>query len=147
MALPLRTCVSSNNRTMFKYGCACRSRCRHRPRWNLERLRRLAKHHDTAFVGLPRARVPTAHALGISLDAAGQYALSTVQLLRDQDFVEAVQLSDDWFDVYSCYREGRGWYVKLNEGDEGVVVISHHEPERPLTTIAGRVIRPVEPPQ
>jgi hypothetical protein len=102
----------------------------------------LAKHQDTALVGFPRAKIPTAERLGISLDGAEDFVRATVQLLRDQDFVESVQLVDAWFDVYGCFRNGLAWYVKLNEGDDGLVVISHHEPEFPLTTISGLVIRP-----
>ncbi len=76
---------------------------------------------------------------------AEEYVRGTVQLLRDVDFVESVALVDEWFDVYGYDRDGIGWYVKLNEGDDGLVVISHHPPERPLTTITGRVIRLLEP--
>jgi len=130
---------------MFKYGCTCRARCRHRPRWNLERLRRLAKRSETSAVRPSRALDPTARRLGVSLVAAEEYVRGTVQLLRDVDFVESVALVDEWFDVYGSDRDGIGWYVKLNEGDDGLVVISHHPPERPLTTITGRVIRLLEP--
>lgn len=102
----------------------------------------MAGHKATAFVSLPRAKHPTALRLGAALDDAEAFVFATVRQLRNQDFVEAVLLSDTWFDVYGCVRDGLGWYVKLNEGDDGLVVISHHEPEFPLTTISGLVIRP-----
>ena len=130
---------------MFTYGCSCSRRCRHHPRSNLGRLRRLAARADTSFVSWPRALDPTAKRLKLSLVHAEAYARRTVRQLADAMFVESVRMTDVWADVYGCYRDGLGWYVKIYESDDGLAVISHHEPERPLTTISGQVIFAVAP--
>ena len=130
---------------MFTYGCSCSTRCRHHPRNDLDRLRRLAASTHTSFVSWPRAMDPTAKRLKLSLVAAESYARRTVQRLGDAMFVESVRMTDVWADVYGCYRDGLGWYVKIYESDDGLAVISHHEPERPLRTITGQVIVAVAP--
>ena len=88
---------------------------------------------------------PTAKRLKVSLVAAELYARRTVQQLGDAMFVESVRMTDVWADVYGCYRDGLGWYVKIYESDDELAVISHHEPERPLRTLPGQVIFAVEP--
>jgi len=88
---------------------------------------------------------PTSKRLKLSLIDAEAYARRTVQQLTDSMFVESVRLKDVWADVYWCYRDGLGWYVKIYESDAGLAVISHHEPERPLKTIVGPVIVAVAP--
>ena len=130
---------------MFTYGCDCSYRCRHHPRTNLGRLRRLAGSANTTFVSWPRAMGPTSTRLSLSLVAAESYARRTVQQLTDSMFVESVWMKDIWADVYGCYRDGLGWYVKIYESDDGLAVISHHEPERPLRTVAGQVILAIAP--
>ncbi len=81
----------------------------------------------------------------MSVVDAELYVRGTVRQLVDSMFVESVRLKDVWADVYGCYRNGLGWYVKIYESDDGLAVISHHEPERPLLTIAKQVIYPVQP--
>jgi len=130
---------------MFKYGCTCARRCPHHPRWDLGRLKRLARSADTSEIGLTRAKSPTAKRRNLSIPQAEVYVRQTVREIVDADFVESIWMTDVWFDVYALYRDGLGWYVKLNEGDDGVVVISHHEPERPITTIANVTIFDIEP--
>ena len=130
---------------MFTYGCRCSARCRHHPHNDLGRLRRLAASANTAFVSWPRAMDPTSKRLKLSLVDAESYARRTVQQLTDAMFVESVWMKDIWADVYGCYRDGLGWYVKIYESDDGLAVISHHEPERPLRTVAGQVILAIAP--
>ena len=130
---------------MFTYGCRCSARCRHHPRNDLGRLRRLAAGAKTTFVSWPRAMDPTSKRLSLSLVDAEEYARRTVQQLTDLMFVESVWITDVWADVYGCYRDGLGWYVKIYESDDGLAVISHHEPERTLRTIAGHVILAIAP--
>jgi hypothetical protein len=130
---------------MFIYRCSCSRVCRHHPRNDLGRLQRLAAHARTTFVSWPRALDPTAKRLMVSVVDAEAYVRGTVRQLADAMFVESVHMKDTWADVYGCYRNGLGWYVKIYESDDGLAVISHHEPERPLATIAKQVIYPVEP--
>ena len=130
---------------MFTYGCSCSGRCRHHPRNDLTRLRRLSARAATTFVSWPRALDPTSKRLKVSVVDAEAYARGTVQRLKDAMFVESIWIRDLWADVYGCYRDGLGWYVKIYESEDGLAVISHHEPERTLTTIAKETIYAVAP--
>lgn len=130
---------------MFKGGCNCSRACRHRPRNDLARLRRLAAGAGTTIVSWPRALDPTAKRLSVSIREAEAYVRRTVRHLTDEMFVESVRLRDVWADVNGCYRGRLGWYVKMYESDDGLTVISHHEPERPLVTLTGQAIYPVKP--
>ena len=57
------------------------------------------------------------------------------------DFVESVNQGGSWFDVYGVYRDRLSWFVKVGETEDGLLVMSHHEPERgPLRTISGAMI-------
>jgi hypothetical protein len=106
----------------------------------------MAGDHDCCQVMWERATNPTSSRLGISAKDAHTYVLDTVQRLTEGDYVECVQLGDSWFDVYACYRDDYGWYVKMGENDDGLLVISHHEPERgKLTTVAGTVVEASRP--
>lgn len=89
----------------------------------------------------------TSSRLNISDADAVSYVLETVKRLGTNDFVEAVLQGDSWFDVYACYRDGLGWFVKIGETDDGLLVISHHAPEAPVTTVAGSIIHDIEPPK
>jgi hypothetical protein len=71
--------------------------------------------------------------------------LETIERLATTDYVDSVQQRGVWFDIYALYRDGLGWFVKIGEDDDGLLVISHHEPERgSLATVAGIEIKPVE---
>lgn len=129
---------------MFTSGCSCSSRCLHRPRNSLARLRRQATSAETAHVSYPRAQSPTAARLNLTLVQAEVYARATVAGLEDAMFAESVRMDDVWFDVYGCYRDGLGWYVKVGESEDGLLVISHHAPDRPLAT-RQEVIYDVDP--
>lgn len=88
-----------------------------------------------------RALGPTSRRLDITALDAERYVIETVRRLRIDDFVESVDQRGSWFDVYGTYRDGLGWFVKIGETDDGVLVLSHHEPERgPLQTISGAKI-------
>ena len=101
---------------------------------------------DCYQVAWGRAIEPTARRLGKSAEAAAQYALETVQTLRAPDFVSSVEQRGSWFDVYALYRDGYGWYVKIGEDDDGLLLISHHEPEHgSITTASGNVVAATEP--
>ena len=106
---------------------------------------RLAASAGTSFVSWPRAMDPTSKRLVVSLVDAEAFVRRTVQQLTDSMFVDALRLTDVWADVYGCYRGGLGWYVKIYESEDGLAVISHHEPERSLRTITGQVILAVAP--
>jgi hypothetical protein len=115
------------------------------PKNGLARLQRMAK-SGCAVVHWERAINPTSRRLGISAAEAQRYALQTVQRLVATDYVEPVQQRGVWFDVYALYRGGLGWFVKIGEDDDGLLVISHHEPEKgSLSTVAGFVVKVVEP--
>jgi hypothetical protein len=48
------------------------------------------------------------------------------------------------FDVYGCYAEGCGWYIKMGiepdlKGNDEVIVLSCHAPVKPITTKQGVV--------
>ena len=93
-----------------------------------------------------RAINPTTRRMAITVEQARQYALITVQKLKEDDYVEPVQQRGVWFDVYALYRDGLGWFVKIGEDEDGLLVVSHHEPEKgSLTTVAGAVIDVTEP--
>jgi hypothetical protein len=111
----------------------------------LARLRRLSARAATTFVSWPRALDPTSKRLKVSLVDAEVYARGTVQRLKDAMFVESIRMQDVWADAYGCYRDGLGWYEKIYESEDGLAVISHHEPERTLTTIAKKAIYAVAP--
>lgn len=81
----------------------------------------------------------------VSIREAESFIRGTVRQLTGDIFVESVRLRDVWADVYGCYRGQLGWYVKVYESDDGLAVISHHEPEQPLVTITGQMIYPVKP--
>lgn len=106
----------------------------------------MASTPESATVSWERAAGPTSKRLGISLVEAELYARQTVQGLHPGLFVESVHQRDAWFDVYGCYRDGYGWYVKVGEDDDGLLLISHHEPEHgPLTTVSGEIIEVLQP--
>jgi hypothetical protein len=117
-----------------------------RPKNQLQRLQRMVANPDCRDVHWERALHPTSQRLGVSMTAAEAYIVATVQMLSADDFVRPVQQSGAWFDVYAIYRDGLGWWVKVGEDEDGVLVISHHAPERgPETTALGRMIHPTEP--
>ncbi len=95
-----------------------------------------------------RALTPTARRVKCTMVEAEVYARETVQQLEDRMFAESIQMRDGWFDVYGCYRDGLGWYVKVRETDDGALVISHHEPEYPLNTKSELIVEfdPAAPP-
>ena len=115
------------------------------PKNNLKRLQRQAS-PDTATVTSSRALEPTSHRMNLSESHSLQYILETVKGLSATEFVESVLLSNTWFDVYACYRDGYGWYVKIGENDDGLLVLSHHEPEfEPVVTVSGLRVHGKEP--
>ena len=115
------------------------------PKNDLARLQRMAK-TGCSVVHWERAINPTSRRLGISADRAHHYALQTVERLLATDYVEPVQQRGVWFDIYALYRDGLGWFVKIGEDDDGLLVISHHEPEKgSLSTVGGFVVKVVEP--
>lgn len=115
------------------------------PKNGLARLQRMAK-TGCAVVHWERAINPTSRRLGISAEKAREYTLQTVERLVAADHVEPVQQRGVWFDVYALYRDGLGWFAKIGEDDDGLLVISHHEPEKgSLSTVAGFVVNVVEP--
>ena len=117
-----------------------------RPKNQLQRLQRMVAQPDCRDVHWERALRPTSQRLGVSLAEAEAYIVATIQMLSGIDFVRPVQQSGAWFDVYALYRDGLGWWVKVGEDEDGVLVISHHAPERgPETTALGRMIHPTEP--
>lgn len=59
--------------------------------------------------------------------------------------LKTVTQRGDQFDVYGCYRKKLGWYVKIGESFDGLLVISHHAPAHALTTTVGRLITDMEP--
>ena len=68
--------------------------------------------------------------------------------LDNRDLVGSHEQRDGWCDVFARYRDGVGWYVKLTEHVNGLIVISHHPLEfGDVTTVDGRVISPAEPPE
>jgi hypothetical protein len=92
-----------------------------------------------------RALGPTSQRLGITPVEAEHYVVGTVQSLVVGDFVESVTQGGTWFDIYAVYRDGLGWFVKVGETDDGLLVMSHHEPERgPLRTASGAMIDVVQ---
>jgi hypothetical protein len=116
------------------------------PKNDLSRLQRAAATPGCAVVLLERASFPTSKRLGLSIIDAERYALATVRSLTGGDFVKSVLLRQGWFDEYARYRDGVGWYIKVGEDDDGLLVISHHPPEYgPLTTVSGRVIDVTDP--
>jgi hypothetical protein len=89
---------------------------------------------------------PTSQLLGVRATDAERYVLETIQQLEARDLVESKDQGGIWFDVYARYRDGRGWFVKVGEDDDGLIVMSHHDPERgAVRTSAGRVIEAIEP--
>lgn len=116
------------------------------PQNDLARLKRMARTEGAYDVHWQRASGPTSHLLGVGVSAAEGYVLQTVQLLNAEDFVESIQQGGLWFDVYARYRDGRGWFVKIGEDDDGLIVLSHHDPERgAVRTATGNVINGIEP--
>jgi hypothetical protein len=101
---------------------------------------------ESAVVLWERALGPTSIRLNLDATQAGAYILETVRRLTSHDFVESIEQRGNWFDVYACYRDGLGWFVKMGEDERGLLVLSHHDPERgPLTTVSGRIVEPVDP--
>lgn len=111
---------------------------------SLVRLQRQAAILGCSEVLYDRALGPTSERLDCTLDEAGVYILATVQTLKAEMFVQSVLLRDQrWYDEYACYREdGWSWYVKVGESEDGLVVVSHHDPERPALRIDGATIHP-----
>ena len=102
--------------------------------------------HEPGRREKPEAINPTAQRLHITLEAAGVFILRTVQAFTPTMFVEAVELRDQvWYDVYACYRDGLGWYVKVGETESGLVVISHHEPDHSVARPDGVIIYATDP--
>ncbi len=116
------------------------------PKNDLARLQRMASKADCRAVHWERALKPTTQRLDIPLSEAEQFVVATVVSLTTRDFVRHVEQGGVWFDVYACYREGLGWWVKIGEDDDGVIVMSHHAPEYgPETTISGQTVHEVQP--
>jgi hypothetical protein len=106
----------------------------------------MARREDSYEVAWERALGPTSRRLGCTVERAEEYVIATVQQLGRGDFVETVRQRTGWFDVYALYRDGHGWYVKIGETDNGLLVISHHEPERgSAMTISGTAVGVTEP--
>lgn len=123
---------------------AQRTESRH-PKNDLKRLQRMAA-KGLAEVPWERALGPTSIRLGIDVARAEVYILETVGCLTTNDFVESVEQRGVWFDIYACYRDGVGWFVKIGEIEDGLLVLSHHDPEKgALTTISGTVVHAVDP--
>ena len=115
------------------------------PKNSLDRLQRMAA-QGHAVVAWDRAIGPTSRRLDMTAERAQQYALETVVVLTQTDFVESIDQFGTWFDVYAVYRDGLGWFVKVGEGEDGLLLLSHHDPERgPVTTAAGNVIEVIKP--
>jgi hypothetical protein len=114
---------------------------RQTPANDLPRLQRQAATAGCYVVAEMRALTPTAARLRVTFAEAESYIRETIRCLHLRDFVERVLMRNRWFDVYGCYRDKLGWYVKIGEDDDGLIVVSHHEPELlPLTTVAGAEI-------
>ena len=106
-------------------------------------MARTAGAHDVHW---QRATGPTSRILGIGATDAERYVLETIDRLEASDFVESSYQGGVWFDVYARYRDGRGWFMKLGENDDGLIVLSHHDPERgAIRTAAGNVVCRIEP--
>ena len=115
------------------------------PKNSLDRLQRMAA-GGHATVGWERAIGPTSRRLDVTAERAQQYALETVSMLTQTDFVESVDQFGTWFDVYALYRDGLGWFVKVAEDENGLLLLSHHDPERgSITTAAGNLIEVIKP--
>jgi hypothetical protein len=115
------------------------------PRNQLRILQRQAQ-PGTSLVTDTRAIVPTATRMGCSFEQARDYALETVRQLNHGMFVNSVEQRGSWFDVYGCYRDGLGWFVKVGSNDDGLLVLSHHEPEfGSLLCADGTVVHPMQP--
>ncbi len=107
----------------------------------------MAENTETSEVHWERALEPTRQRLQKSEDDARNVILETVRRLHVADFVQTVEQRGARFDVYGCYRGRLGWFVKIGESDDGLLVISHHEPVFPLTTVTGRVIAKTRAPR
>ena len=99
------------------------------PKNTLTTLKRMAAAGCVTVVA-DRCTLATANVLEISAEEAHEYVLETIQMLELADFAGAVQQRGSWFDVYGIYRDGRGWFVKIGQNDDGTLVLSHHDPER-----------------
>ena len=116
------------------------------PKNELARLKQMARTRGAHDVHWQRAIGPTSQLLGVRATDAERYVLETIQQLEARDFVESKDQGGIWFDVYARYRDGRGWFVKIGEDDDGLIVMSHHDPERgAVRTSAGIVIEVIEP--
>ena len=122
------------------------SATRSTPQHLLTRLQRQAATPECAEVAYERAGSPTAARLNVSLGEADTYVLATVVQLTPSMYWRSVQLPDQqWYDEYACYRDGFGWYVKVGETDDGLLVVSHHGPAHSITRIDGKTVESVEP--
>ena len=75
----------------------------------------------------------------ISDSEATDYIRTILSKLRDDQFVETVDMDYARGDIYGVRNDEGDWYVKVIQRS-GVTVVSCHRPERALRTVGGETI-------
>jgi len=113
------------------------------PHHPVEEVRRLA--------AAGRVRILQSRALAPLLKHFGgmrgrRLAEQALANLSADDFVETIeQRRDQFLDVYAVLMDAVDWYVKIEiiiamDGEEQVLCISFHYPERTMITVSGRKV-------
>lgn len=117
-----------------------------RPAHALDRLRRLAAQglageETISEIAWIRASNVVMAIENCGRDEAERYILTSIGMLAERDYSETVVMGSGAFDVYVLERTGKVWWIKTAIDEDGLVVVSHHPPERDCRTCDGRTFR------
>jgi hypothetical protein len=126
-----------------------REPCRREPYYSLARIQALAR-AETLWASKTRAIEPIIRRRACTIAEALRYATRVVLSLAADDFSDTVILADGRLaDVYGCWVDELGWYVKVaiaavrpgQDETEEIEILSCHPPEYDLRTGRGGVSR------